>query len=96
MNKKLRKWFRGLTAGKAVHFLLALLWFGLTLFPLYFTVVSSLKLDNEIWDTMFQLPSIPQWENYFKAAEILSLCLAIHSGIIPGGVAGKDSAAHID
>ena len=46
MNKKLRKWFRGLTAGKAVHFLLALLWFGLTLFPLYFTVVSSLKLDN--------------------------------------------------
>lgn len=69
MNKKLRKWFRGLTAGKAVHFLLALLWFGLTLFPLYFTVVSSLKLDNEIWDTMFQLPSIPQWENYFKAAE---------------------------
>lgn len=56
MNKKLRKWFRGLTAGKAVHFLLALLWFGLTLFPLYFTVVSSLKLDNEIWDTRFRFP----------------------------------------
>ena len=82
MNKKLRKWFRGLTAGKAVHFLLALLWFGLTLFPLYFTVVSSLKLDNEIWDTMFQLPSIPQWENYFKAAETAGILSAIVNSVV--------------
>ena len=44
---------------------------------LYFTVVSSLKLDNEIWDTMFQLPSIPQWENYFKAAETAGILSAI-------------------
>ena len=76
MNKKLRKWFRGLTAGKAVHFLLALL------FPLYFTVVSSLKLDNEIWDTMFQLPSIPQWENYFKAAETAGILSAIVNSVV--------------
>ena len=34
--------------------------------------------------------------HYFKAAEILGLCLAIHFGVVPGGVAGKDSAAHID
>ena len=34
--------------------------------------------------------------HYFKVAEILGLCLAIHFGVVPGGVAGKDSAAHID
>ena len=33
---------------------------------LYFTVVSSLKLDNEIWDTMFQLPSIPSVGKLFQ------------------------------
>ena len=34
--------------------------------------------------------------HYFKTAEILGLCLAIHFGVVPGGVAGKNSAAHID
>ena len=34
--------------------------------------------------------------HYFKAAEILSLRITIHLGVVPGGVAGKDGAAHID
>ncbi len=82
MKRKIAKWFLNLTIGKAIHFLLAFLWFALTFFPLYFTTVSSLKLDDEIWDTMFQLPRIPQWFNYIKAAEAAGILRVIANSLI--------------
>ncbi len=79
-GKPARKAFR-LSAGKVSYFLIALLWFALTLFPLYFTVVSSLKVDSEIWGTMFQLPSNPQWSNYATVVSTAGLFRAIGNSL---------------
>lgn len=80
--KALGKIVRRLSPGKLLYFMLAALWFLVTLFPLYFTVISSLKLDSEIWGTMFQPPSDPQWGNYVTIVRTASLFRAIANSLI--------------
>ena len=82
MSKKLSNKIHSFTIGKLIHFLIALLWFALTLFPLYFTVISSLKVDTEIWGTMLQPPMNPQWHNYVDAAESAGILRAIVNSLI--------------
>ena len=72
---------RRLSIGKVIYILLAILWFMVTLFPLYFTVISSLKPDSEIWGTMFQPPSNPQWGNYLTIVKTASLFRAIANSL---------------
>lgn len=81
MKRKLLKKLSKFTIGKCIYFVIAFIFFLVTLFPLYFTVVSSLKLDNEIWGTMFQLPSQPHWENYIQAAEAVKILDAIWNSV---------------
>lgn len=71
-----------LNIGKIVYIFLALFWFFITAFPLYFTLVSSLKTDNEIWGTMFQLPKNPQWENYLTIFKSSNIVRAIGNSLI--------------
>lgn len=72
---------RRLSAGRVIYFLIAALWFLMTLFPLYFTVVSSLKLDSEIWGTMLAPPSDPQWQNYADVVSTAGLFRAIANSL---------------
>lgn len=56
-----------LTISKAIYAAIALLFFFIFLYPIYFTVVSSFKSNNEIWNTMFALPTAIEWSNYISA-----------------------------
>ncbi|MGN0745904.1 MAG: carbohydrate ABC transporter permease [Aristaeellaceae bacterium] len=82
MKNKLVKGLRQLTAGRIIYFLLAAVWFFITLFPLYFTVVSSLKPDSEIWGTMFAPPVKPQWQNYTDVLSNANLFRSIANSLI--------------
>lgn len=70
-----------MTIGKIAFVLFALVWLFFTLFPLYFTVVSSLKSDNEIFGNMFALPSKFLFSNYVIANEAASIGRAIFNSV---------------
>lgn len=82
MKRKIKKWFHNLTAGKIVCFLLAAIWFLVTFYPLYFTLISSLKENHEIWGTMLQPPKVLQWQNYIEAAKSAHIFSAIANSLI--------------
>jgi raffinose/stachyose/melibiose transport system permease protein len=71
-------------------FAFALLWLGVTLFPLYFTILSSFKDNTAIFSKPLAVPEIFLWSNYFRAimdAKILrsvfnSLILSVSSIVI--------------
>ena len=62
---KVRKW----SPGGMIYVLLAGVWFLTTLFPLYFTLISSFKDDQSIFSHFFAPPATWMVENYEKAAE---------------------------
>lgn len=58
---------RKCTIGKAIYWLLAVMCSAVFIYPVYFTVISSFKSNNEIWNTMFAMPSAIEWGNYAAA-----------------------------
>jgi raffinose/stachyose/melibiose transport system permease protein len=68
-------------------FAFAILWLGVTLFPLYFTILSSFKDNTAIFSRPLAVPDVFLWSNYFRAvldAKILrsvanSLVLSVSS-----------------
>lgn len=74
MNKRL-------TVGKFFYWFLASFWLVTTIFPLFFTLISSFKENSEIF-SHFLTPSFPlKWENYVMAIESTSILRAIGNSI---------------
>jgi raffinose/stachyose/melibiose transport system permease protein len=67
--------------GKIFFISFAFIWLILTLFPLYFTVISSLKADNDIFGNMFALPSEFLFSNYIIAYNAASIGRAIFNSV---------------
>lgn len=70
-----------ITFGKIITTLFVLFWLVLTLFPLYFTVISSLKADKDIYKSMFALPSELLFTNYVIANNVASIGRSIFNSV---------------
>ena len=70
MNKRL-------TFGKCVYWFLASFWLLTTILPLFFTLISSLKENSDIFAN-FLRPTFPlKWENYVTAIESTGILRSI-------------------
>ena len=61
--------------------LFAAFWFFITAFPLYFTLVSSLKTDKQIFSNYFSLPTEMHFENYVMAQQMSNILRALVNSI---------------
>ena len=66
-----------ITAGRVIYWSLAVSWFLLAVFPLYFTVISSVKEDSEIFSNYFIPTSAPQFDNFITANAMSGIVRAI-------------------
>lgn len=73
---------RKMKAGRVLFVLAAVAWLLVTLFPLYFTLVSSFKEDSEIWKSMFALPEKIRVENYIQANKAANIIRATFNSIV--------------
>lgn len=48
-------------------YVFSVLWLGVNMYPLFFTLISSFKNNDEIYTSMFALPQNFRFENYTKA-----------------------------
>ena len=69
----MKKW----TVGKVLYWALAAIFSLVFIYPIYFTVISSFKNNNEIWNTMFALPSGMEWSNYISAVFDVQILQAV-------------------
>lgn len=74
MKKKLK-------LGKIIYWLGALLWLFVSVFPLYFTVISSVKDDSEIFAHYFLPTMVPKFSNYAVANEMTGILRAIANSL---------------
>lgn len=74
MKKKLR-------LGKIIYWIGALLWLFVSVFPLYFTVISSVKDDSEIFSHYFLPTMVPKFSNYAVANEMTGILRAIANSL---------------
>lgn len=70
-----------LSIGKIIFWALAVLWLLTTIFPLYFTIISSLKEDNEIWESMVRFPETWRFDNYIKANSVAGIIRATFNSL---------------
>ena len=61
---------------KDVRYFFAIFLALIYIYPIYFTIISSLKDNNSIWNTMFALPSSPEWSNYASAIQDVGILKA--------------------
>ena len=52
------------------------------IYPVYFTVISSFKNNNEIWDTMFSLPTTWRFSNYYDAVTNVNIFRSIFNSVM--------------
>lgn len=52
--------------GKVIVYIVLLFWFILTIYPLIFTLLSSLKSQNDLFSNIFGLPRQYMFENYYN------------------------------
>lgn len=71
-----------LTFGKAAYRFFALLFCFLFLYPIYFTLISSFKNNNEIWNTMFAPPSRLMLENYYSAISSIGILRSVMNSFL--------------
>lgn len=64
---------RRLTLGKCVYWGIAVLWLIATIFPLYFTFISSFKDNREIFQDFLVPPVHPTLENYVMAEKMADI-----------------------
>ena len=72
---------RKLTAGRAVYWSLAVLWLLTAAFPLYFTVISSVKEDSEIFSNYFVPTFSPRFGNFMTANAMSGILRAIFNSL---------------
>lgn len=72
---------RKLTAGRAVYWSLAVLWLLTAAFPLYFTVISSVKEDGEIFSNYFVPTVSPRFGNFMTANSMSGILRAIFNSL---------------
>lgn len=70
-----------MTLGRLIYGFLALLWFLMAAFPLYFTLISSMKDDSEIFAAYFVPALIPKLENFVTANEMSGIIRAIFNSL---------------
>jgi len=70
------------TPGKIIFVIMALVFAFIFIYPVYFTLISSLKGNNEIWNTMFQLPKVLRWDNYQAAIEEIGILRSVLNSFI--------------
>ena len=61
---------------------IAIVFAAIFIYPIYFTIVSSFKNNNEIWNTMFALPSKIEWANYTSAVQDVKILRAVMNSFI--------------
>jgi N-acetylglucosamine transport system permease protein len=57
----------GVVAAKTVIYALLFFWALLVIVPMLWTIVSSLKNDQEIFFSPWSLPAVPLWDNFARA-----------------------------
>ena len=65
-----------------VYVLIALIFAFIFIYPVYFTVISSFKDTTEIWNTMFALPTVIEWDNYRSALMEIGILMAVMNSFI--------------
>ena len=68
--------------GKVIYWILAVLFSAVFIYPVYFTVISSFKNNNEIWNTMFAMPSAMEWGNYISAVFDVQIIRAVANSFL--------------
>ena len=68
--------------GKLIYWMLAVLFSAVFIYPVYFTVISSFKNNNEIWNTMFAMPSAVEWGNYISAVFDVQIIRAVANSFL--------------
>lgn len=68
---------RKFTPVQLVLFILALVWAVITIYPLFVTILSSLKDNEEIFGRMFSLPTRIVWKNYYDSLFGANIILGI-------------------
>ena len=72
--------------GGMIYVLLAGVWFLTTLFPLYFTMISSFKDDQSIFSHFFAPPATWMVENYEKAESMIHILRAAGNSLLVSAV----------
>lgn len=75
MKKKIK-------AGSIVYWALAIVWLLIAAFPLYFTLISALKEDSEIFSNYFLPTMHPNFKNFITANEVSGIIRAIGNSLI--------------
>lgn len=68
---------RKISAGSILYWILAVMWLVTSAFPLYFTLISSVKEDSEIFAKFFVPTTNPQWMNFARADDMSGIIRAI-------------------
>lgn len=70
-----------ITAGSFLYWLMALIWLIVAAFPLYFTAISALKDDEEIFTSYFIPTLSPKFSNFLEANEMTGILRAIGNSL---------------
>ncbi|WP_313563392.1 carbohydrate ABC transporter permease [Ruminiclostridium cellobioparum] len=73
---------RKLKPNNIIYVFFAMLFSLIFLYPVYFTVISSLKNNNEIWNTMFALPKEINLDNYRSAINDIGILRSVLNSFI--------------
>lgn len=73
---------RKLKLNNTIYVFFAILFSFIFLYPVYFTVISSLKNNNEIWNTMFALPKEINLDNYRSAINDIGILRSVLNSFI--------------
>lgn len=68
--------------GRILYWSAAFFWLFTTLFPLVFTILSSLKENKEIFRGFMRLPESPSLDNYVAAIEMTGILGAIKNSLL--------------
>lgn len=72
---------RKLTVPGALMGLFVVFWVFITVFPLYFTLISSLKTDKQIFANYFAPPTVFHFENYAMAQQMSNILRALANSV---------------
>lgn len=72
---------RKFKVGSVVYWMIALAWLLVSIFPLYFTMISSVKNDSEIFSNYFVPTMTPDFSNYVVANEMTGILKAISNSL---------------
>lgn len=71
-----------ITIPKIIYILFAIIFAFIFIYPIYFTLVSAFKNNNEIWNTMFALPKAIEWTNFTTAINDIGILRSVANSFI--------------